>query len=137
MKDVRPKLCQAGSYVLAAIVIWRDPYGLESSEFSGGRVTGPLLDLHNAGWLLFAASAWLVFLSRKAAAAVALCSAVLAIPLCLYFLAPGPFRWIVKGQYSVTSHSLFVADKWVIESVLAISLAAVASIYTLRSRGKS
>lgn len=90
-----------GCLLLCAIVGWvfSDPLG--PSEFSGGSVTGPLLSIHDVSGYLFVLAVVLTFFYRRAAAAIGLVATLLAVPLYVYFIAPGPFRAVFDGEYSV------------------------------------
>jgi hypothetical protein len=132
----KQKLLQAACYLLCVVLTLRDPYGLSGSEFSGGRVTGRLLDLNFFGFLFLVLALLLTFALPRTAAAVALAASVFCLPLYVYFVAPGPFRRIFKGEWSVPLQSYFVADRWAIESLLALLLATSVSIYTLSSFSK-
>src|SRR5262249_8790181 len=91
MEYKKQKLWQAAGCLLCAAVAWRFTSHLEGTEFSGGRITSPLLDMQNAGVLLFILALILTFLSRRAAAATILLAGLLCLPLYLCFTAPGPF----------------------------------------------
>jgi hypothetical protein len=60
-KDLTQKLAQAAACLLCAIMVWNYGIGLEGTEFSGGRVTGPLLDLYDIGSILFILAVLLTF----------------------------------------------------------------------------
>jgi hypothetical protein len=85
------KLWQAIGSILCLAITCRLTWPLDGSEFSGGRITGPLLDMADAGILLFALSLLIGFWLRRIAALAALAATLLCLPLCLLFLAPGPF----------------------------------------------
>lgn len=133
MKDARQKLWQGASYLLCVVATWRDPYGLSRSEFSGGRTTSWLLNLCDAGCLVFVAALLLTFAYRRIAAAVAIIASCSCLPLYLYFVAPGPFRRIFWGEYSVPLRANFLWDSWAIESLLALTLATCVSLFVLRT----
>src|SRR6185369_6560423 len=80
---------------------------LEGTEFSGGWLTGRLLNIAEAGIVMFVLALFLTNWSSKAAACVALTASVCCLPLLVYFIAPGPFRSAFKGEYSVPLESAF------------------------------
>ena len=126
------KLWQAASCLLCVVVAQRNSLGLEGTEFSGGHVTGPLLDLLDIGSLLFVLALFLTFVYPRVAAAIAAVATLLCLPLYLYFTAPGPFRWVFKGEYSVPlQQANFVWDKWAILGMLTLAVATYICISNL------
>src|SRR4051812_29327377 len=92
---------QAVWCLVCAVVVWRYGYSLEGTEFSGGRLTGLLLNMKAIGALLFVLACAIVFFHRRIAAGIAILACLLCLPLYLYFAAPGSFRWLFRGEYSV------------------------------------
>jgi hypothetical protein len=125
------RLLQAAAYFLCAVLILRDPYGLEGSEFSGGWLTGRLMDSQMVGLLVMGAAVILAFVSTRIAALAALVASLLCWPLYLYFVVPGVFRFAFRGEYSVPMAHRFVADKWALQSILALLVVDFLSIYIL------
>src|SRR4051812_12333797 len=98
----KPQLLQGVVCLLCAGVTCRYGFLIEGTEFSGGRVTGPLLDMNDVGSLLFVLALLLTFFFRRMAATVTLIASLLCLPLFLYFTAPGPFRRLFgKAEWSV------------------------------------
>jgi hypothetical protein len=63
--------------------------------------------------------------------------AVLSLkPLYLYFTAPGPFRRVFGGEYSVPLQANFVWDRSAIVGVLAVTVAICIRICNLRTVGR-
>lgn len=114
---------QAARFLLCAMLARGPVQTLGASEFSGGRVTGPLLDLFDGGAALFVLALILTFAYPRVAAAIALSASLLSLPLYLYFVIPGPFRQIFKGEYSVPLRANFVLDGWPIAGMPALALA--------------
>lgn len=104
------KFMQAFTCLVCVAVIFLYVTRLEGSEFSGGRITGPLLAVSAWGIVLLAAGFVLTFFLPQIGAMVILISGLMSLPLFLYFLAPGPFRWVFRGGYSVPATGLFVWD---------------------------
>ena len=116
---------------------WRLTAGLQGTEFSGGTVTGSLLSMSDLAVLLFVVSLFLVFWMRRTAAALMGIGALLCLPLSLLILAPGLFRKLVGGLWSVPLQSNFTFNKWVIAWFLALLASLVIAIGTLvRHSGK-
>ena len=139
-RDRTFRILQAVACLLCAILIWRYDAPLEGTEFSAGRITGPLLEMANVSILLFAIGLILSFFRSRLSAAVTLGAALLALPLFLYFTCPGPFRYIFKGNYSVPAPQSLVLDIPSLAGVSAIILAMVFSCRNLsavQSRVKS
>src|ERR1041385_5986803 len=110
----KSELWQAASYVLCIAVAWTQADRVDGSEFSGGRITGPIFSLFQSGILVFVLATVLTFMYRRAAAVMGMAACLLCFPLYLYFAAPGPFRFVFGGSYSVPLQSNFVWDKGMI-----------------------
>jgi hypothetical protein len=137
MRDRKTKLTQAAACLLSAVVVWRYGSDLEGTEFSGGWLTGPLLDMEDAGFLLFVLALPLTFFYRRIAAAATLIACLLCLPLYLYFTAPGPFRWVFRGEYSVPLEASFVWNTWAIIGIVALAIAAYVGVRSLLFTGDS
>ena len=131
MKNNGQRLWQASICLLCAVVTWWMFLRLEGSEFSGGSVTGPLLDLYNSGTLLFVAALVLTFFYLRIAAIIAMAASLVCLPLFLYFTAPGPFRRLFPGEYSVPLQARFVWNKFNILGMFILVLAMFVSIRSL------
>src|SRR5437899_1952881 len=127
-RDGKTKLTQAAACLVCAVVVWRYGSDLEGTEFSGGWLTGPLLDMKDVGTLLFVLALLLTFVYRRIAAATTLVASLLCLPLYLYFTTPGPFRWAFRGEYSVPLQANFVWNKWNIAGIVALTIAACLGI---------
>jgi hypothetical protein len=121
---------QALSCFLCIAFVFRSLNGLDGSEFKAGKVTGPLLNAIEIGILLFLLAFCLTFFYRRAAAASGMTAAFLCLPLYLYFVAPGPFRWMFPGEYSVPVACNFV---WSSGPVIGIAILLVTVWVCLRS----
>jgi len=117
-------LTHAGACVLCFVIGWIVVEPLSDTEFGGGTLTGPLLTMSDWGWLLFAVSAIGVFFLRRAAAAMALVACVLSSPAYLYLTAPGLFRRVFPGEYTVPLQSDFVWNTWAIAGMAVALLTA-------------
>jgi hypothetical protein len=131
-RDRKLQLLQGVVCLLGAAVTWRYRSFLEGTEFSGGWVTGALLDMKEVGSLLFVLALLLTFFYRRMAAAVTLISSLLCLPLYLYFTAPGPFRRLFgKAEWSVPLRANFVWDHWTIVGIVTLAIAAYISLRSL------
>jgi hypothetical protein len=96
---------------------------VDGSEFAGGRITGPVLDLGDAGLLLFGLSLLLLFWFPRASAAIAAVASLVVSPLLLYIVARGPFRRVFRGEWSVPLNS----NPWAIFGIVAVLAALFVS----------
>ena len=100
----------------------------EGSEFVGGRIIGPVLDLADAGLLLISLSLLLLFWFPRFSAAIAIAASLLVSPFFLYFLAPGPFRRLFKGEWSVHLNSSLAWNTWAAFGIVAVVAALFVSV---------
>jgi hypothetical protein len=112
-----------------------DDFG--ASEFSGGWLTGKILTMADIGALLFiSALVFTIFLPRVGAV-VGLVAILLCLPLYLFFIMPGPYQRIFKGEYSEPLQRPFVWNSWAIAGIVGLTFAAVFSIRRLSERSGS
>ena len=123
MEHRREQLLQAFGALLCAAVACRFTLDLEGTEFSGGRITGPLLHMQGIGILLFLLAAFLTFPFRRIASAIALLACLLSVPLYLLLTAPGPFRWLFRGEWKTPLSSNFVWEWWSLGAIAALVFA--------------
>ncbi len=124
----RETVWRAVAYLGCVAVLWIHLGDFGASEFSGGWLTAPLLKMADLGSLFFLAASVLVFFLRRTAAAIALAATLLCVPIYLYILMPGPYRWIFKGEYSVPLLHPFHWDTWAVVGVLSLIFAAILSL---------
>ena len=127
-KFPKENLWWAIACLACGVMFWirLDDFG--ASEFSGGRLTGPLLKMAGLGSLLFLPALLLTFFLRRTAATIALAAALLCFPFYSYILMPGLFRWIFKGEYSVSLDRPFHWDNWAVVGVFSLVCAVVLSL---------
>lgn len=113
------------------MTVWRYAYSLEGTEFSGGRLTGLLLNMKTAGALLFVLAGVMIFFYRRIAAAITILASLLCLPFYLYFAAPGPFRSVFGGEYSVPLGDKFVLDARTVFGILLFAITTFVSLRTL------
>jgi hypothetical protein len=129
MKTIgRAALQQAAACLSCLAVVWRYGSSLEGTEFSGGGITGVLLDMKDAGWLLFIIALLLTFFYRRIAAVITLIACALSLPLYLHFTIPGLSRKILRGEWSVPLRASFVWDKWTIAGIVVLVITAAVVI---------
>ena len=96
-------------------------------------MTGPVFRIFDVSFVLYLAAAAGLLLFRRVAAVIALVAALLALPMYLYFVAPGPFRALTGGVYSVHVAANFVWNTWCVAGITPV---AVTSFECLRSLKK-
>lgn len=124
---------QAAACLCCIAVTWRYGSSLEGTEFSGGRITAVLLDMTDAGALLFVVALLLALFYRRIAAVVALIACALCLPLYLYFTIPGLFRKIFRGEWSAPLQVGFVWNNWTIAGIVVLAITASVLIRNLLS----
>jgi hypothetical protein len=129
--DGKIKMMQAATCLLCAVIVWRYGYSLEGTEFSAGRLTGPLLDMEDVGSLLFVLALLLMFFYRRIAAATTLLACLLCLPIYLYFTAPGPSRLVFGGEYSVPMQASFFSSRWNVAGIVALTITAFVGVCSL------
>lgn len=78
--------------VLSFYMMWQTTDGVGETEFSGGRVTGPMLDACEIGMLAFIVALLLLYWFPRISGLIATAAGLGCIPLTFYFFAPGIFR---------------------------------------------
>jgi hypothetical protein len=131
---IKDNLPNAAVALICVLVLAKYATPLEESEFSGGKVTGILLDLYEIGLVLFVVAFLLAFLWRRIAAVAGLLASLLCLPVFLYQLFPGVFRWLFPGEWKVPLPSHFYLDKWMIFGISMIALALFLNIHMLIRR---
>ena len=129
----KQKLLQAASCLVCLVVAQRNSFELGGTEFSGGRLTGPILDSLEIGSLLFVLAMILTFVRPRIAAALVIIASLLCLPLYLFLTAPGVSRRILGGEYSVPLQANFAWGRSAIAGVLTIAVAIYIFIWNLRT----
>jgi hypothetical protein len=124
----KEKMLQAIACLTCTVVLWVHLDDFGASEFSGGRLTGPLFKMADLGSVLFLLAMLLTFFLQRTAATIALAATALCFPFYLYVLMPGPYRWIFKGEYSVPLHRPFHWDNWAAVGVFSLLFVAILSL---------
>ena len=123
MRDLRQRCLQATTYV-PFLLLWEYGMDLEGTEFSGGKLTGPLLHTNDVGTLLFVIALILVWFSRRTAAIFSVIAGLLCLPLFLFFTVPGLFYYLFdKYEFKVPLQAYFVWNSWAVLGILAVVMA--------------
>ena len=80
-KPEMPQVWQAISCLLCVFFALKITDGLAGTEFSGGRLTGPLLSMADIGSFFFVIALVVTFVYPRVAAVVGLASSLLCLPL--------------------------------------------------------
>ena len=113
--------------IFAALFTLRATDVVQGSEFSGGRVTGPVLRMSECAVVIFAVAAIVAFMRLRVAAVMTFVASSLALPFLICILAPGPFRDIFPGHYSVPLQTNFA---WQAQSAIALLTLLVAVLFS-------
>jgi len=123
---LKPSTLLHAGICLACLILtflYATPY--EASEFRGGKITGPILETFSFGSLVFLPAAPIALLPfRRISGFVTLSASLFCLPLHLYHMLPGPFRWIFGGEYSTPLQSKVVWEKWTILGTVCLMTAA-------------
>jgi hypothetical protein len=126
------KVLQAAACLLCAAVAWKfSVVGLVGTEFSGGRLTGPLLTLSISGFGVFVLTLILTFMFQRLAAIGALVASLLCLPLYFYFLVPGFVQRMIPGDYSVHVQGIFVWNGWAFLGMLTLAIVVYLSLHSV------
>jgi hypothetical protein len=136
MKLGTQKLCQAASCLLCVVVAWTRIDSFGASEFSGGRLTGPIFRMFDNGSVMFIVTLLLTFFLRRIAAAITIVASLLCLPVYLYVTAPGPFRRVFPGNYSIPLQASFVWNRWAVLGMLTLLAAICISLWNLATVGR-
>ena len=125
-------LWYAAAYLLSAMMMYWTSTDFEGTEYSGGRISGPLLELLAAGGLLFVVASALCGFRPKAAATVSLVASALSLPLYLFNTLPVSFlARILPFPSSVPDASgRFRFDRWQVACMLVLLVVIYASCQT-------
>jgi hypothetical protein len=132
--NLKARVAYCSILIFAAGSSLRATAGFDGTEFSGGRITGPILTM--CEWSIFAFLAAIVatFLWPRIAAAIGLLGAALNVPFLCYTIAPGPFRTVFHGEYSVPLKSNFEVHATSFQAAVAVLIVASFSAWILSHR---
>jgi len=135
-KQAGQKLWQAFGCVTCLVLTSMFSNQLGDSEFSGGRITGPVLSIFDTGILLFLVALLLTSFYVRIAAIIGLAASLLCLPLYFYFVAPGPFGLVFKGEYSTPQLTNTVLDGSAIAGVVALAATMVICLHNFWSSNR-
>src|SRR5579863_5534699 len=127
------KLAHASMLLLLSWLMLRNASFVDGTEFSGGRLTGPILVLCEIAFIVFVVGIVLAYPFPRIASVISLLASLLCLPFLLYFIAPGPFRAVFRGEYSVPLQSNFLWSRWSLEMAIAILVVVAISVWNLFS----
>jgi len=135
MKPSTQQLSLALLCLVGVFVALQNTGALEGTEFGGGWLTGPLLSMADIGTGLFLLAFVVTLVGRRAGAAIGLASALLCLPLCLYFIAPVPFSHIFgfRHQFEAQPSADFHWDRWAIAGMLTQAVTVYICLRNLSS----
>jgi hypothetical protein len=132
----KTKLFQASGCLLCLIVMWERGFifVFAGTEASGGALTGPLENLYDIGFLLFAIALLLTFFFPRISAGIAVLACLLSFPLDLYFIVPNVFRKVfTKMIWEGSPRPSFIWNRDAILGVLTLAAATSISFWNLRA----
>jgi hypothetical protein len=106
---------------------------VDGSEFIGGSITGPIGTMCEVAIIGFLVGIVFAFPFPRVASGIGLLASLLSLPLLLYFIAPGPFRAVFRGEYSVPLQSNFLWSAWLLEPAIAVLIVVAFSVWNLFS----
>jgi len=127
------KLTHASVLLLATWLMLRIHNVVDGSEFVGGTVTGPIFKMCGIAIFGFIVGIVLAYPFPRIASVISMLACLLSLPFLLYFIAPGPFRAVFKGEYSVPLESNFVWNRWSMEPAVAVLILVTISVWNLLS----
>lgn len=132
MRNVRfGKITHIVALLLATWLMIRIDDAVDGSEFVGAPVTGPLFNMCEIAILIFLVGIALAYPWPRIGSVLGLGASLLSLPILVYFIAPGPFRAVFKGEYSVPLQSNFVWDTWSLPPAIAILIVILISVWNL------
>lgn len=125
------KVTHIFALLLAGWLMLRIYFALDGSEFMGGTVTGPIFKMCEAAIVFFIVGIALAYPWPRIGSVLGLVASLLSLPILVYFIAPGPFRAVFKGEYSVPIQSSFVWDTWSLPPAIAVLTLILISVWNL------
>ncbi len=119
--------------LLASWLMLRNTSEIDGTEFIGGQVTGPIFTICEIGIIAFVVGIVLAYPLPRIASVISLLASLLSLPFLLYFIAPGPFRAVFRGEYKVPLQSNFDWNRWSLEPAIAVVIVVTISVWNLFS----
>ena len=136
-KPEMPQVWQAISCLLCVFFALKITDGLASgTEFSGGRLTGPLLSMAAHWKLFFVIGLVVTFVYPRVAAVVGLASSLLRLPLFLFFIAPVPFNQVFGfgHELKVQPSPVSTGRIWTATGLLTLAVTSVLCVRRIAAR---
>jgi hypothetical protein len=135
-KPEMPQVWQATSCLLCVLFALKITDGLAGTEFSGGRLTGPLLSMADIGSFFFVLALVVTFVYPRVAAVVGLASSLLCLPLFLFFIAPVPFNQIFGfgHELKVQPSPASTGRIWTATGLLTLAVTSVLCVRRIAAR---
>jgi len=131
-KPTKQNYLLGASCLLAALLQLWFAFPLDGSEFSGGRVTGPILNLSDYGGYVFLIAAVLALFLPRLASVMALAAVLLCLPLYLYSIAPGIFRQLFPGEYKMPIASSFTWSPRALAGIASVAVVVCIAVYCFK-----
>jgi len=134
--EKRSSLQETGTRFGAVVGIMANPakhWGRRGTEFSGGRLTGPIVTMCEIAIVCFVVGIVLAFPFPRISSIISLLASLLCTPFLPYLIAPGLFRAVFRGEYSVPLQSTFVWGRWSLAQAIAILIVVTTSVWRLFS----
>jgi hypothetical protein len=118
--------------LLSLATVWRVTYGVDGTEFSGGWLTGRLLDGAYISVIAYVIALLTLLWLPRLSALLSLIASVCCLPLLLYFFAPGFFRKMTKLAFpnsewsSPLSQSVVWRPSTILPLVATLAMLAIA-----------
>ena len=119
----------AGSSLVFLGVGWKFLAMFSGTEAEGGKVTGPLGDLYNVGFLVLVIALLLTLFFPRIAGAATIAACLLCLPLVLYLIVPTFFRRVLGGFWE-TQPSYYWAGHAIVAAV-ALATAMCIGLWNL------
>ena len=128
-KPTKQNYLLGASCLLAALLQLWFAFPLDGSEFSGGRLTGPILNLSDYGGYVFLIAAVLALFLPRLASVMALAAVLLCLPLYLYSITPGIFRQLFPGEYKMPIASSFTWNALALAGIASVAVVVCIAVY--------
>ena len=118
------KICRSAACLVCAAAAWNSSVDFIGTEFSGGRITGPVLNASLIGAFLLVLAMIATFIWPRVAATGALVACALCFPMYFYRTLPSFFVRISGGEWADPPKETFVWHGWSIVGLAASALVA-------------
>jgi|HubBroStandDraft_3_1064219.scaffolds.fasta_scaffold636789_1 hypothetical protein len=127
----RQRLLQASICLICLVLVSREVNIVGPTEFSGGRITGPLFRAADLGWLVFALGLFVAIRYQRTASVIFLVASLLCFPMFSYFVIPGYFAKFFHAESSNPLEANVNWDAWSVLTLLGLATAFYLGIRNL------